>query len=51
LALEALRAHCAGHLADYKMPESLTLLSAPLPRNAAGKVLKRELRAKLEHRG
>ena len=44
LALDAVRAHCAGQLADYKIPETLTLLETPLPRNAAGKVLKRDLR-------
>jgi O-succinylbenzoic acid--CoA ligase len=40
-------AHCRAHLADYKVPESLTWLSAPLPRNANGKVLKRQLRSEL----
>lgn len=43
--LARLRAHCVGKLADYKIPESLTLRAEPLPRNAGGKVLKRELRA------
>jgi long-chain acyl-CoA synthetase len=36
--------HCAGLLADYKVPESFTLRTEPLPRNANGKLLKRELR-------
>ena len=40
----ALVAHCAANLADYKVPESVTFLDAPLPRNANGKVLKRQLR-------
>lgn len=40
-----IRAACAARLADYKVPESFTWLSRPLPRNANGKVLKRELRA------
>lgn len=39
-----LKAHCAGQLADYKIPESVTVLSDPLPRNANGKVIKRQLR-------
>ena len=44
LTAEALRAHCASRLADYKVPESFTLLDEPLPRNANGKLLKRALR-------
>ena len=40
----ALKAHCAAHLADYKVPETFTLRTAPLPRNANGKLMKRELR-------
>ena len=42
-----LRRFCAERLADYKVPESFTLLERPLPRNANGKLLKRELRASL----
>jgi len=41
---EELKAFCAARLADYKVPERFTLRSEPLPRNANGKVLKRELR-------
>jgi O-succinylbenzoic acid--CoA ligase len=41
---DAVRAHCAARLADYKVPEEITLMEAPLPRNANGKLLKRELR-------
>ncbi|MEZ5652024.1 MAG: class I adenylate-forming enzyme family protein [Burkholderiaceae bacterium] len=40
----ALRAACAASLADYKVPETIDLRSDPLPRNANGKVLKRQLR-------
>ena len=39
-----LRKHCAAHLADYKVPDFFTLLDAPLPRNANGKIMKRALR-------
>jgi acyl-CoA synthetase (AMP-forming)/AMP-acid ligase II len=42
-----LKAYCAERLSDYKVPESFTVRSEPLPRNANGKVLKRELRQAL----
>ncbi|MBS0340055.1 MAG: acyl--CoA ligase [Proteobacteria bacterium] len=42
--LEALRSHCAARLSDYKVPESYTVRTEPLPRNANGKVMKRQLR-------
>ena len=41
---DALRRYAADRLADYKVPETVTFLAEPLPRNAGGKVLKRELR-------
>jgi acyl-coenzyme A synthetase/AMP-(fatty) acid ligase len=41
---EALRAWCAERLSDYKVPETMELISEPLPRNANGKVMKRQLR-------
>ncbi len=41
---EDLRAHCARHLADYKLPDFITFVDRPLPRNANGKLLKRRLR-------
>jgi long-chain acyl-CoA synthetase len=41
---EALRAWCAERLSDYKVPETMALTSEPLPRNANGKVMKRQLR-------
>lgn len=47
LAIAELRAHCTGRLADYKIPETVTMLDEPLPRNAAGKVMKRQLRERL----
>ncbi|MFO8098148.1 MAG: AMP-binding protein [Salinibacter sp.] len=43
-----LRAHCAGLLAPYKVPRYLWLMPEPLPRNANGKFLKRELRESLQ---
>jgi O-succinylbenzoic acid--CoA ligase len=42
-----LKNFCASRLADYKVPETFTLLDAPLPRNANGKLLKRVLRDSL----
>ncbi|MFN6979576.1 MAG: class I adenylate-forming enzyme family protein, partial [Gemmobacter sp.] len=42
----ALDALCLEHLARFKRPKRYAFLSA-LPRNAAGKVLKRDLRAQL----
>jgi acyl-CoA synthetase (AMP-forming)/AMP-acid ligase II len=41
---EALRAWCAERLSDYKVPETMALTSEPLPRNANGKVMKKQLR-------
>ncbi len=41
----AVRTACAEALADYKVPDFVTFLDGPLPRNANGKVLKAELRA------
>ena len=40
---EELRAHTAARLAYYKVPERWQLTTDPLPRNATGKVLRREL--------
>ncbi|MFM7011632.1 MAG: class I adenylate-forming enzyme family protein, partial [Betaproteobacteria bacterium] len=37
-------AHAKASLADYKVPETITWLDHPLPRNANGKVMKRLLR-------
>jgi O-succinylbenzoic acid--CoA ligase len=39
--------HCANLLSDYKVPEAFHHLGGGLPRNANGKVLKRELRERL----
>lgn len=44
VAGEALRAWCAERLSDYKVPETMQLTADPLPRNANGKVIKRQLR-------
>ena len=44
-----LKAHCAAVLSDYKVPESYTVQTTPLPRNANGKLLKREMREQVAH--
>jgi non-ribosomal peptide synthetase component E (peptide arylation enzyme) len=45
-----LRTWCAERLSDYKVPETMDLMSEPLPRNANGKVIKRQLRETLAAR-
>ena len=44
---EELARHCALSLADYKVPDSFSFRPDPLPRNANGKVIKRQLRDEL----
>lgn len=39
----ALRRHCAGRLAPYKVPKQIALVAGPLPRTRSGKLLRREL--------
>jgi long-chain acyl-CoA synthetase len=39
-----IRAHCAAHLAAFKVPEYVEFRDEPLPRNPAGKILKQVLR-------
>ncbi|MEY3705881.1 MAG: hypothetical protein RL585_438 [Pseudomonadota bacterium] len=46
--IEAITKHCRQKLADYKVPESILLYPEALPRNANGKLLKRQLRLVLE---
>lgn len=43
----ALRSWCAEQLSDYKVPETMTISAEPLPRNANGKVMKKDLRETL----
>jgi long-chain acyl-CoA synthetase len=44
LGADELRAFCAEALADYKVPDVITLSAEPLPRNANGKLIKSALR-------
>jgi acyl-CoA synthetase (AMP-forming)/AMP-acid ligase II len=39
--------HCRGQLADYKVPQYVTVVDAALPRNAGGKLLKGKLRGQV----
>lgn len=41
---DEIREYSAGRLADFKVPRYVEIREEPLPRNPAGKVLKRELR-------
>ena len=45
LTIEELSAFCRDQIAGYKIPRSLELHDKPMPRSAAGKILKTELRA------
>ena len=44
LCTDELRAFCAEALADYKVPDVITICAEPLPRNANGKLIKSALR-------
>jgi long-chain acyl-CoA synthetase len=43
-----IREHCSGLIAKFKVPRYIWILDEPLPRNASGKFLKRELRDTLD---
>ena len=43
--VEAVLAHCREWLADYKIPQFVSVVTGPLPRNAGGKLLKSRLRS------
>ena len=40
--------HLDGKIASFKVPNHVVIMNEPLPRNAAGKFLKRELRDLVE---
>ncbi|MDE2486329.1 MAG: acyl--CoA ligase [Alphaproteobacteria bacterium] len=48
LSAESLREHCASLIARHKIPRYIWVRQDPLPRNANGKFLKRELRETLK---
>ena len=41
---DELREHCRSLIAGYKVPKAIELRSEPLPKSAAGKLLKHEMR-------
>ena len=47
LTAEQVTSALQGQIASYKIPEIITVVTEPLPRNASGKILKRELREKV----
>jgi acyl-CoA synthetase (AMP-forming)/AMP-acid ligase II len=46
--VQAVLEHCRGQLADYKVPQYVTVVSEALPRNAGGKLLKARLRGQVQ---
>jgi acyl-CoA synthetase (AMP-forming)/AMP-acid ligase II len=46
--VKAIVAHVSEQLADFKVPQFVTLRAEPLPRNAGGKVLKAQVREETE---
>jgi acyl-CoA synthetase (AMP-forming)/AMP-acid ligase II len=44
LDIEAVIGHCRAHLADFKVPQYVSVREQPLPRNPGGKLLKVQLR-------
>lgn len=46
--VEAVLAHCREQLADFKVPQYLSIATGPLPRNPGGKLVKAALRGAIE---
>jgi acyl-CoA synthetase (AMP-forming)/AMP-acid ligase II len=46
--VSAVLEHCRGQLADYKVPQYVTVVTEALPRNAGGKLLKARLRDEVQ---
>ncbi len=40
--------HCRAQLADFKVPQYVTVVESALPRNAGGKLLKGKLREQVQ---
>ena len=45
--IDTIRQYCLAHMAKHKVPRYIWLMDQPIPRNASGKFLKRELRETL----
>jgi long-chain acyl-CoA synthetase len=48
ISSQALRDHCAALIAKHKAPRYVWFMTESLPRNASGKILKRELKERLK---
>ena len=46
--VDAVIAHCRGRIADFKVPQYVSVRTEPLPRNPGGKILKKQLREEVE---
>jgi len=46
--VQAVLDHCRGQLADFKIPQYVTVVNEALPRNAGGKLLKGQLREQVQ---
>jgi acyl-CoA synthetase (AMP-forming)/AMP-acid ligase II len=46
--VSAVLEHCRGQLADFKVPQYVTVVDSALPRNAGGKLLKGKLREQVQ---
>ena len=44
LDVNAVLTHCRAHLANFKVPQYVSIREDPLPRNPGGKLLKTRLR-------
>ncbi len=44
ISADELRTHCKSLISSYKVPRYVWILDEPLPRNASGKFLKKDLR-------
>jgi fatty-acyl-CoA synthase len=45
ISLDEIRTFCTGRIARYKVPRLLVTVEKPLPRNASGKLIRKDLRA------